>query len=150
MEDTLWWKTTFDGRQPSTKDKLRWRTAFGGIRPLADDDLWRKTPFGERQPLVEDYLWWKTTFGGRQPLMEDDHRWKTTFGGRGPLVEDGLGGFGGRWPGWLIRIVAGFLTDRDLIVQLQQAVTTRRWPTGYEVRFVYFSNINQWCWVHKP
>ena len=43
MEDSLWRKTTFDGRQP-----------------FMEED------FYGRQPLMED------TFDGRQPLMEVD------------------------------------------------------------------------------
>ena len=43
-EDDLWWKTTFDGRRPSTEDDLWQKTIF------TEDDLWR------RQPLTEDDL----------------------------------------------------------------------------------------------
>ena len=56
MEDNLWYKTTFDGRQP-----------------------WWKATFDGRQPLIENNLWWKTTFDGRWPMMEDNLWWKTTF-----------------------------------------------------------------------
>ena len=62
MEDTLWWKTTVDGR---------W--------PLVEDDFWWKTTFYERRPLMENNLLWKTTFDGRQPLAEDTLWWRTTF-----------------------------------------------------------------------
>ena len=67
MEDTLWWKTTFDG-----------------TKPLMDDNLWSKTTFDGGQPLTEYDIWWKTTIDGRQPLTED------TFDGRWPLMEDCL------------------------------------------------------------
>ena len=36
MEDTLWWKRTFDGRQHSMDDDLRQKTAFDGRRSLGD------------------------------------------------------------------------------------------------------------------
>ena len=42
MEDNLWRKTTFDGRQPSVEDN--------------------------QQPLVEDNLQWKMTFGDDLPF----------------------------------------------------------------------------------
>ena len=61
MEENLWWKTTFGGRQPSVEDNLQWKRTLSG-----------------RQTLVEDDLWWKMTFGGRKPLVEDALRWKTT------------------------------------------------------------------------
>ena len=51
VEDDLWWKTTFYGRQPSVE-----------------------------QPLVEENLQWRTTFGGRRLSLEDDLQWKMTFG----------------------------------------------------------------------
>ena len=60
MEDNLWWKTTFGGRQPSVEDNLWWKTTIRG-----------------RQPLVEDDLRWKATLGGRRSLVEGDLRWKT-------------------------------------------------------------------------
>ena len=47
VEDDLWWKTTFGGRQPLVEDNLGWKMTFGG-----------------RQPRVEDGLLWKTTLGG--------------------------------------------------------------------------------------
>ena len=68
MEDDLWWKSTFVGRQTLVEEDLRWKMTLGG-----------------RQTSVEDNLWWKTTFGGTQPLMEDDLRLNMTFGG-GPLL----------------------------------------------------------------
>ena len=49
MEDGLWWKTTFERRQP-----------------LIEED------FDGRHPLMEDDILWKTTFDGKQSLMEDD------------------------------------------------------------------------------
>ena len=55
MEDNIYWKTTFDGRQPSMEDDLQWKRTFDG-----------------RQPSIEDGLQWKTTFDGRRPSMEDD------------------------------------------------------------------------------
>ena len=61
MEDDLWWKTTFGGRQPLVEYDLRWK--------------------------VEDDLQWKTTFSGRLPLVEEDPQWKTTFGRRRLSVE---------------------------------------------------------------
>ena len=71
IEDDLWWKTVYEGRQPLMEDYLY------GRRPLIEDNLWWKTTFNGRQPLMEDDLWWKTTFDERQPLMEDDLWWKT-------------------------------------------------------------------------
>ena len=53
MEDDLWGKTTYGGRQPLLKDDLGW-----------------KTTFSERRPVVEDDLQWKTTFSGRRPLLD--------------------------------------------------------------------------------
>ena len=67
MEDYLWWKTTFDGKQPSMEDNLLWKTIFDG-----------------RQTSMEDDLQWKTTFDGKQPSMEDKFRWMH------PLVEGNL------------------------------------------------------------
>ena len=54
MEDDLYWKTTFGGRQPSVDDDFRWKTTFGGRRPLVEEDLRSKTTFGGRRLLVED------------------------------------------------------------------------------------------------
>ena len=53
MEDDLWWKTTFDRRQP-----------------LMEED------FDGRHPLMEDNVLWKTIFHGRQPLMAEEFQWK--------------------------------------------------------------------------
>ena len=64
VEDDLWWKTTFGGRQPSVEDDLWWKTTFSGGQPLMEDNLRWKTTLCGRRPLVEDNLWWKTTFGG--------------------------------------------------------------------------------------
>ena len=83
QSQSVYWKTTFDGR------------------PLMEEDLWRKITFEGRQhlvkttsdrrrPLTEDDLWRKITFDGRQPLMEDDRWQMTTFDGRWPLTEDDL------------------------------------------------------------
>ena len=44
MEDDLWGRTIFGGRQPLTEDDFWWKT-FGGRRPLTEDDLCRKTTF---------------------------------------------------------------------------------------------------------
>ena len=57
MEDNLYWKTTFDGRQP-----------------LIGNTFWWKTPFYKRWPLMEEDLWWKTAFDGGQ-LFFFDKRW---------------------------------------------------------------------------
>ena len=73
MEDDLWWKTTFDGGQPSIEDDHQLKRSFGG-----------------RRNSIEDKLRWKTTFDGRWPTMEDDRQWKTTFNWRRPLLEDDL------------------------------------------------------------
>ena len=49
MEDDLWRRTTFDGRQH-----------------LMEVDI------DGRHPLMEHDILWKTTFDGKQSLMEDD------------------------------------------------------------------------------
>ena len=90
MEENLWWKTTFDGRQPLIEDDFQWKTTFDERWPLMEDDLWWKTTFDGRQPLMEVDLWWKTAFDGRQPLMEDDLQWKITFEGTQLFMEDML------------------------------------------------------------
>ena len=41
MEDELWWKTAFDGLQPSMEDVLRWKTIFDGRQPSRQDGLCR-------------------------------------------------------------------------------------------------------------
>ena len=51
LEDDLLRNITFNGKQPSMKDRLQLKTTF----------FW-KTPFDERQPLMDDNLKWKTTF----------------------------------------------------------------------------------------
>ena len=43
MEDNLWWKTTFGGRQPSVEDNLQWKTTCGERQPVVEDDLHGKT-----------------------------------------------------------------------------------------------------------
>ena len=89
MDDALWWKRTFDGREHFIEDKfqwkttldddnLQWKTTFDGRQPSMEDNLWWKTTFDRRRPLMEDNIWWKMTFDWRQPLMEDNLRWKTT------------------------------------------------------------------------
>ena len=65
MEDTLWWKTIFDGRQPLMEDNLWLKTTFDGIWHLIDEEIWWKTTFDK-----EDALLWTTTFNWRCPLME--------------------------------------------------------------------------------
>ena len=79
MEDNLWWKTTFDGRQPLMEDDLWWKTTFDWRRPLMKDDRWLKTTFDGGQPFMEDDPWWNMTFNGRRPLMEDTLGWKMTI-----------------------------------------------------------------------
>ena len=71
MEDDLWWKMTFDGRQPLMDGILWWKTN------IVTGNIWWKTTFDGRQHLMEDRIWWKTTFEGRQHLI--DIWWKTTF-----------------------------------------------------------------------
>ena len=71
MEDTIWWKITFEGRQYSLEDNFQW-----------------KTPFYGRQLSKEEELWWKKTFNGRVPLIENNHCWKTTFNGIKPSLEE--------------------------------------------------------------
>ena len=39
MEDDLWRKTTFGGRQPLVEDELRWKTTFGGRQPSVEDNF---------------------------------------------------------------------------------------------------------------
>ena len=36
VEDNLWRKMTFRGRQPLVEDNLRWKTTFGGRHPLVE------------------------------------------------------------------------------------------------------------------
>ena len=50
----LWWKMTFDGRQPLMKDDV-----YDG------NDVLLKITFDGLQPLMEASHWWKTTFDGR-------------------------------------------------------------------------------------
>ena len=87
MEDVPRWKTILYGRGPSIEDNLWWKTTFHGR------DIRWKTTFHGRQPSMEDDLRWKTTFDGRRldrrrPLMKDVLRHKTIFDGRPPLMED--------------------------------------------------------------
>ena len=56
MEEDLWWKKTFDRRQPLIEED------FDGRR------FWWKTPFDGRRCFMEDNLWWKTIFDERQTL----------------------------------------------------------------------------------
>ena len=39
VEDNLWWKTTFSGRQHSVEDNVQWNTNLGGRQPLVEDKL---------------------------------------------------------------------------------------------------------------
>ena len=86
MDDNLWWKMNFDGRQPLMEDNFWWKTTFNERWPLMEDNLWRKTTFDGIQPLMKDNLCWKTTFYGRCPLMEDKVCWKMSFDGRQPFL----------------------------------------------------------------
>ena len=65
VEDTLRWKIT------SLEDNLWWKTSFGGRQPSVEDDFRWKTPYSGRRPTAEDNLWWKMTFVGRKLLVED-------------------------------------------------------------------------------
>ena len=111
-QDSLWWKMSFDGRQPLTEDDLWGKTTFDGRRPLMEDDLWRKTTFHGRRHLMEDDLWpkrtWKTTSDGRRHLTEDDLWRKTTFDGRRPF---------------------NFSTDQDRIKVMAQNCAKTEGPT---------------------
>ena len=69
MEDTLWWKTNFDGRQFLMESDLWWKTTFDGRWPLLEDNLWWKISFDQGWHLMEDNLWWK----------KDDLWWKPSF-----------------------------------------------------------------------
>ena len=53
MEDDLWWKTTFSGRQSSVEDNLQWKMTFSGRQSLLEDDRRWKKALGGRQPLVD-------------------------------------------------------------------------------------------------
>ena len=79
MEDNLWRKMTFDGRQHLMEGNILWKTTFDGKRPKMEDTLWWKTTFCRRQPLIEDDLILKMTFDGWEPFMEDLHWWNTAF-----------------------------------------------------------------------
>ena len=72
MEDTLWWKRTFDGRRHLMVDDFWWKATFDGRQPLTETDLWWKATFDGRQPLMEDDMWWNITLHWRQTLMKDD------------------------------------------------------------------------------
>ena len=89
MEDSLWWKTTFDGRWPLMEDTYEgrqssientpsWKMTHNGRQPLM-----MKMTFYREQPSMEDHLQWKTMFDGRWLLMEEDLHCKITFGGEG-------------------------------------------------------------------
>ena len=81
MDDDLWWRTTFDGRQPLIEDNLWWRMTFGEKRSLIEDVLLWKTTYDV------GHLWWKMSFDGRWPLIENNLWWKSTIYGRQPLEE---------------------------------------------------------------
>ena len=38
MEDDLWWKMTFIGKQRLVEDDLWWKMTFGGRQPSVEDD----------------------------------------------------------------------------------------------------------------
>ena len=77
MEEDLWWKATFDGRQHLMEDNLWWKTAFNERWPSL-----KKTTFDRR-------LQWTTTLGWRHPLIQDNLRLKTTFDGTTETSWDG-------------------------------------------------------------
>ena len=56
MENNLWWKTTFGGRQPLVKDSPQLKTSFGGRWPSVEDTLPLNTTFDGRRALVEGCL----------------------------------------------------------------------------------------------
>ena len=60
MEDDLQWKTTFNGRQPSTEGDLQQKTTLNRRLPPMGDDLKQKT-------TIEDKLQQKMKFSRRQP-----------------------------------------------------------------------------------
>ena len=72
MEDHIWWKTTFDGRQAFMEDYLWWKTTFDGRWPLMKDHLWWKMTFDVRWSLMEDNLWCKMTYDGRWAFTGDE------------------------------------------------------------------------------
>ena len=78
----LRWKTTFDGRPPSTEDDRWWKMTFVGRRLSMEDDPQSKITFNRR------WLWWKMTFDGRQTLKENVLQWKTTLDRRQPSLEN--------------------------------------------------------------
>ena len=73
MEDSLWWKTTYDGRQLMEDDSW-WKTTYDGRRLMMEDDSWCKTTYdGRRQwgrPQKQRGLahWWKAHGAGHIPL----------------------------------------------------------------------------------
>ena len=50
-------------------------------------------------------------------------------------------------PGWLLRIIMGFLKDRELILRYKGSHSKRKALPGYEAGFVHISNINQCSWI---
>ena len=67
MEYYLWWKTAFDGRQPSMGDNLLWTTTLDGRWPWMEDDFGWKTTFDRRQPKKRTKFW---------NLQQPEGRWK--------------------------------------------------------------------------
>ena len=57
----LWWKITFDGKEPMMKGKIWWKSNFDRRPSLMEDNLWRKMTCDGRQPLMKDIIWWKMT-----------------------------------------------------------------------------------------
>ena len=39
MEDTIWGKITYDGRQPSIEGNLPWKTAFNRKKPSKEENF---------------------------------------------------------------------------------------------------------------
>ena len=58
----LWWKMTFDGRQP-----------------IKEENIWLKPTFHGRQLLKQNDLLWKTTSDEKWPSLEDNLRWNKTL-----------------------------------------------------------------------
>ena len=90
MENGLWWKMTFDGRQPLMQDDLWWKMTFNGRQPLLEDNLqWKPICDGrrhliednldERRFFMEDNLWSNMTFDGRRLSRKYNLWWKTNF-----------------------------------------------------------------------
>ena len=67
MEEELWWKMSFDGRQPLMEENLWWKTNFDGRQPLIEYDI------DGRWSLLKDNLCWnlwgKIILVGRRPKL---------------------------------------------------------------------------------